>query len=189
MAWLVDSCQCRTVAEPEGRSRPTVVSVVRWQSQKGVAGRQLSVSYGGRARKGVASRQLSVSIKLRRDSSRSIIDSYPCMAAVACSPISDFLSSIVTGSSLWVSFLLHMVTALCSPMGAFLLSSMMTHGPSSMGIFSHIWWQVPAPYMRIPLSHILLVAVTCSPISACPLLLVAAYCSLISRSLFSSPLP
>jgi hypothetical protein len=44
------------------------------------------------------------------------------MAAVACSPISDFLSSIVTGLSLWVSFLLHMVTALCSPIGGFLHS-------------------------------------------------------------------
>jgi hypothetical protein len=44
------------------------------------------------------------------------------MAAVACSPISDFLSSIVTGLSLWVSFLLHMITALCSPIGGFLHS-------------------------------------------------------------------
>jgi hypothetical protein len=68
------------------------------------------------------------------------------MMIVSCSPISEFLSFIVTGLSLWVSFLLYMVTALrYSPMGGFLLSSIMTQGLLFMGVFSHIWWQVPAP--------------------------------------------
>jgi hypothetical protein len=135
MAWLVDGYQCRTVAEPEGRSQSTVVSVVRWQSQEGRSQSTVVSVVRWQSQEG---RSQSRVVSFNQTAARFMpID--PCqllqlrlyMAAVACSPISDFLSSIVTGLSLWVSFLLHMVAALCSPIGGFLHSDRVV----PMGIF------------------------------------------------------
>jgi hypothetical protein len=74
------------------------------------------------------------------------------MMAVSYSSISDFLSFIVTGLSLWVSFLLYMVTALCSPMGGFLHSNRVI----PMGILPPPYGDSSLlPHGWIPLSHIL----------------------------------
>jgi hypothetical protein len=69
------------------------------------------------------------------------------MAAVACYFISDFLSSIVTGLSLWVSFLLYIVAAICSPTGGFLHSDRVV----PMGILPPPYGGSSLlPYRRIP---------------------------------------
>jgi hypothetical protein len=100
----------------------------------------------GRKGKKSHSQLIIISINLRRDSGRSIFNSYLYIMAVACSPISEFLFFIVIGLSLWVSFLLYMVTALCFPMGGLLYSDRVV----PMGISPLYGDSSLLPYGRIP---------------------------------------